>query len=294
MTATEQGVLLLCCALPDDEDRPLTLAQFQELGKRARALGSGGADPLQELRTQELSRLGYDAEQSARILRLLSRQPRLERYLRRAQSVGIFPLTRLSSQFPARLRQTLGSRCPTVLFARGDTAVLSAPCISVVGSRELLPPGRAFAQTAGRLIAASGYTLCSGDAAGADRAAQEACLHAGGRAVIFPAGRLTDCPVQKNVLYLSEQAYDEPFSVSRALSRNRLIHALGEKTLVAQCRVCHGGTWAGTTENLKHGWSPVFVRNDASEGTTALLARGAQPVETLSSLDVLEPAQLHF
>lgn len=193
MTAAETGLLLLCCALPEAEDRPLTMAQFQELAKRARALGPGGEDPLRELTEHDLARLGYAQGQCARIVRLLSRNTQLERYLRAAEQHGIVPITRLSPRYPARLRQTLGQRCPAVLFAKGDLALLSACCISVVGSRELTECGRAFAEAAGRLIARSDYTLCSGGAAGADRAAQAACLKNGGSAVIFPAGRLLDC-----------------------------------------------------------------------------------------------------
>ena len=68
----------------------------------------------------------------------------------------------------------------------------------------------------------------------------------------------------------------------------------GEKTLVAQCRAGAGGTWDGTTENLRRGWSPVFVSDDGSEGAQALIARGAVPVRTLSGLDDLQPAQLQF
>ena len=49
-----------------------------------------------------------------------------------------------------------------------------------------------------------------------------------------------------------------------------------------------------TTENLKRGWSPVFVNADGSEGAEALIARGAVPVRTLSGLDELQPAQLRF
>ena len=294
MTAAETGLLLLCCALPEAEDRPLTMAQFQELAKRARALGPGGEDPLRELTEHDLARLGYAQGQCARIVRLLSRNTQLERYLRAAEQHGIVPITRLSPRYPARLRQTLGQRCPAVLFAKGDLALLSACCISVVGSRELTECGRAFAEAAGRLIARSDYTLCSGGAAGADRAVQAACLKNGGPAVIFPAGRLTDCPAQEHVLYLAEQAYDAPFSTPRALGRNYLIHAMGEKTLVAQCRAGSGGTWDGTTENLKHGWSPVFVHDDGTPGAGALIERGAAAVRTLGRLDELQPEQLHF
>ena len=253
MTAAETGLLLLCCALPEAEDRPLTMAQFQELAKRARALGPGGENPLRELTARDLERLGYSQEQCGRIVRLLSREAQLERYLRAAERNGIVPITRLSPRYPARLRQTLGQRCPAVLFAKGDETPLSMRCISVVGSREL---------TEG--------------------------------AVVFPAGRLLDCPAQAHVLYLAEQGYDLPFSAQRALSRNHFIHAMGEKTLVAQCRAGAGGTWDGTTENLRHGWSPVFVSDDGSEGAQALIARGAVPVRTLSGLDDLQPAQLQF
>lgn len=294
MRAAEEGVLLLCCALPDDTAHPLTLPQFEALGRRVRLFGSGAADPLDEVTARELRRLGYDEAQGARILALLARKERLRRYLAAAERAGIRPVTRLSEGYPARLWQTLGTRCPAVLFAKGDLALASARCITVVGSRELTAEGRAFAETAGRLIAEAGLTLCSGGAVGADLAAQEACLAHGGSAVIFPAGPLTDCQAPARTLYLAEQAFDAPFSAARALTRNRYLHAMGEKTLVAQCTRCSGGTWEGTTENLRRGYSAVFVHADDTEGAQALIARGAVPVTELHDLDELQPAQLQF
>lgn len=259
-----------------------------------RLLGSSAADPLGEVTARELRRLGYDEAQCARILTLLARREKLRQYLTAAERAGIRPVTRLSEGYPARLWQTLGTRCPAVLFAKGDPALASARCITVVGSRELTAEGRAFAVSAGRLIAEAGLTLCSGGAIGADLAAQEACLAHGGSAVIFPAGPLTDCQAQARTLYLAEQAFDAPFSPARALTRNRYLHAMGEKTLVAQCTRCTGGTWEGAIENLRRGYSPVFAHADGAEGTQALLARGASPVTRLHDLDELQPAQLRF
>ena len=287
-------MLLLCCALPEDAARPLTLPQFEERGRRVRLLSSSAADPLGEVTARELRRLGYDEAQCARILTLLARREKLRQYLTAAERAGIRPVTRLSEGYPARLWQTLGTRCPAVLFAKGDPALASARCITVVGSRELTAEGRAFAVSAGRLIAEAGLTLCSGGAIGADLAAQGACLAHGGSAVIFPAGPLTDCQAQARTLYLAEQAFDAPFSPARALTRNRYLHAMGEKTLVAQCTRCTGGTWEGAIENLRRGYSPVFVHADGAEGTQALLARGASPVTRLHDLDELQPAQLRF
>ena len=283
-------MLLLCCALPEDTVRPLTLPQFEALGRRVRLLGSGASDPLGEVTARELRRLGYDEGQCA----LLARREKLRRYLTAAERAGIRPVTRLSASYPARLWQALGTRCPAVLFAKGDPLLASARCITVVGSRELTAEGRTFAETAGRLIAEAGLTLCSGGAIGADLAAQEACLAHGGSAVIFPAGPLTDCPAQARTLYLAEQAFDAPFSAARALTRNRYLHAMGEKTLAAQCTRCSGGTWEGAVENLRRGYSPVFVHADGTEGARALIARGAVPVTRLHDLDELQPAQLRF
>ena len=137
MTAAETGLLLLCCALPEAEDRPLTMAQFQELAKRARVLGPGGENPLRELTERDLERLGYSQEQCGRIVRLLSRETQLERYLRAAERNGIVPITRLSPRYPARLRQTLGQRCPAVLFStKMDIDELNAECADFVGTHD--------------------------------------------------------------------------------------------------------------------------------------------------------------
>lgn len=294
MRAAEEGLLLLCCQLPGQTEKPLTLAQLRELGKRARAFGPAGGDPMRDVTAADLRRLGYAKDEAQRITALLGREEALRAYLCAAESHGIFPVTRLDARFPARLRQSLGALCPAVLFAKGDASLLAARCVSVVGSRALRASGQAFAEQAGRMIAEAGRSLASGGAAGADTAAQQACLSAGGTAVVFPAGSLLDCSSRAGVLYLTEQAYDQPFSAQRALARNRLIHAMGEKVLVAQCTCGKGGTWEGTTENLRRGYSPVFVHDDGSDGASALIARGACPVKTLTTPDQLQPMQLQF
>ena len=69
---------------------------------------------------------------------------------------------------------------------------------------------------------------------------------------------------------------------------------MGEKTLVAQTGFGKGGTWNGSLDNLQHEYSPLFVFDDGSEGARALCARGATPVQALTSLQALTPAQLSF
>lgn len=272
----------------------LSLAQARELSRRARAAGIGEEDPFRNVTVKDVRRLGYSEYEAGHIVSLLGRERQLDGYLLAAEKADVAVITRLDARFPQRLREQLGARCPAALFCRGDLRLLQRPCISVVGSRHLASPGAQFAAQAGRLAAKEGFTLCSGDAMGADRTAQEACLRGGGSVLIFPATELVYCPARENVLYAAEGGFELGFSAQRALGRNRFIHAMGEKTLVAQTSFGKGGTWNGSLDNLQHEYSPLFVFDDGSEGARALCARGATPVQALTSLQALTPAQLSF
>ena len=272
----------------------LSLAQARELSRRARAAGIGEEDPFRDVTVKDVRRLGYSEYEAGHIVSLLGRERQLDGYLLAAEKADVAVITRLDARFPQRLREQLGARCPAALFCRGDLRLLQRPCISVVGSRHLASPGAQFAAQAGRLAAKEGFTLCSGDAMGADRTAQEACLRGGGSVLIFPATELVYCPARENVLYAAEGGFELGFSAQRALGRNRFIHAMGEKTLVAQTGFGKGGTWNGSLDNLQHEYSPLFVFDDGSEGVRALCARGATPVQALTSLQALTPAQLSF
>ena len=163
----------------------------------------------------------------------------------------------------------------------------------MVGARELLPENTAFAAEVGRLAAGNGLTLVSGNARGADRAAQDACLKAGGAVIAFVADRLLDHPLHKRVLYVTEEVPEADFTVGRALARNRLIHAQGACVFAAQCASGSGGTWRGTTDNLARGYSPVYIFADGSEGAAAIKARGGVQLsmETLRSAGFIQGIQ---
>ena len=272
----------------------LSLAQARELSRRARAAGIGEEDPFRDVTVKDVRRLGYSEYEAGHIVSLLGRERQLDGYLLAAEKADVAVITRLDARFPQRLREQLGARCPAALFCRGDLELLQSVCVSVVGSRHLASPGAQFAAQAGRLAAREGFTLCSGDAMGADRTAQEACLRGGGSVLIFPATELVYCPARENVLYAAEGGFELGFSAQRALGRNRFIHAMGEKTLVAQTGFGKGGTWSGSLDNLQHEYSPLFVFDDGSEGARALCARGATHVQALTSLQALTPAQLSF
>ena len=277
MNPRERGFLLLTSHLGDPDRKPLTTAQLRTLWSRVRGMDAPGED--RDLEERDLAALGYGKEMAQRILGLLSQEDLLDLYLETGRRKGCVPITLASEAYPAVIRRILGMDATGCLWAKGDPAILNRPMISLVGSRELRGPNHEFAAAVGREAARQGYTLVSGNARGADRTAQDACLAAGGSVVSVIADELEHKYKQDNVLWLSEDGFCETFSAQRALSRNRLIHAMGEKTFVAQCSDGTGGTWDGTVKNLRFGWSPVFCFADGSKAVERLLDMGAEAVE---------------
>ena len=290
MTGPERGFLLLSSCLGDPDRRPLSTAQMRLLAQRSWQLDHGQERDLEQ---KDLTALGYGPEMARRILALLDQDELLDHYLRAGRKTGCVPLTRVSEGYPMALRRRLGLDSPGVLWAKGDLSLLKMPSISLVGSRELQPGNQAFAAEAGRQAAAQSYVLVSGNARGADRAAQESCLRHGGRVIIVVADELAKQPNQEGVLYLSEEDFDLSFSAQRALSRNGVIHARGSKTLVAQCSLETGGTWDGTVKNLRFGWSPVFCFDDGSPAAARLHQMGAALTDTCSLSDLSALASEH-
>lgn len=292
MRRAEEGFLLLTSHLGDMQSKPLTVAGFRTLLHRVNSSERCNED--RELELHDLIVLGYDRKTAENILFLLSRKEQLKYYVNKGKKYHCVPLTRATGCYPGKLRSKLGIDCPGCLWAMGELSFLQKPMISLVGSRELHADNMAFAKEAGYQAARQGYVLVSGNARGADRTAQESCLEQGGQVISIVADRLMDLEPRPSVLYLSEDGYDCGFTSARALSRNRLIHAMGKFTLVAQCSYGKGGTWNGCSQNLKHGYSPIFCFQDGSPAVSELLAMGANPVDIfdLSDIDSLQPSTI--
>lgn len=289
MTAGERGFLLLSSHLGDPERRCLSPAQFRELAARVRS--ASPQTDLRDLAPRDLTVLGYGGSFALRIIELLSQETLLDRYSERAKREDCSCLTRLSDRYPQSLRARLGLDAPGCLWYKGDSALLDQPMVALVGNRDLREKNEGFAHETGLQAARQGLVLVSGNARGADRTAQNACLNAGGSVISVVADGLTDHWVKPNVLYLSEDSFDLPFTTYRALSRNRIIHALTSLVLVAQCDEPKGGTWDGTVKNLRGGWSRVACCADDTDGIRGLCELGAQPIEPEQLSDLPSLAQ---
>ena len=293
MNPREQGFLLLTGYLGAPE-HVLTVPQLRRLAQFAQRMDR----PLQdrEMTAEDLVKIGCDRDLASRVIALLSRQEQLQRYLRRAERSGCYPITRISDGYPHRLRKKLALDAPGVLWAKGDSVILQTPMVSAVGSRDLRESNLAFARELGKQAALQGYTLVSGNARGADRAAQDSCLAHGGKVICVVADGLESQPTRENVLYLSEEGFDLSFTSQRALLRNRIIHSMSRITFVIQITMGKGGTWSGTYNNLRNNLSQVLCFDDGSDVCRELEDRGAILVTLpmLADLAAIQPKNLSF
>lgn len=294
MTPPERGFLLLTSKLGDPERKALSTAQLRALAQAVKNLPN--RDEASDLTVADLLVAGVDHRTAEKTMQLLGDELQLDAYLARAKRMGCFPITRASAMYPQFLRERLALDAPGCLWAKGNREILSLPAVAVVGSRDVNERNRRFARQIGIQAARQGYALVSGNARGVDSVAQDACLEAGGFVISVLADSLEEHLPDQHQLFLSEEDFDEGFSVFRALHRNCVIHAMGKVTFVAQCALGRGGTWDGSTRNLRKHWSDLYCYRDGSEASVQLEQLGALLIDAdyLSDFKKLPKRQLSF
>ena len=267
--------------------KPLTAAEF---GRLDRWLGESGREPADLLAGAGGSALaseipaGLDRE---RIAALLGRGRAADVAVARWLEASIWTVGRSDPEWPPAFERKLGERAPPLLHGCGSPELLRGGGLAVVGSRNAGERALAVAGAVGRLVAEAGRTVVSGGARGIDRAAENAALEAGGRAVsVLPDGleRVVLDGRHRAPLEQGRLALVSPFDPAvrfhawHALARNKLVYALADAALVADTARGRGGTWSGAVEALGRFRSgPVYVRADGetARGIQGLLAKGA-------------------
>jgi len=157
------------------------------------------------------------------------------------QRVGIWIITRSSSDYPKQLKKKLKHLSPPVLYGVGNPKLLNQPSIAVVGSRKAPKEALEFAHKFGNKIANDGYTLVSGGAKGVDETAMMGALKGGGTVIgILPDNLLKASlssqyrnALMNNELVLISTHYPEsPFSAVNALRNNKYIYAQSIATII--------------------------------------------------------------
>lgn len=284
LTGSELAMVLLCGDFSDGL-KPMTLSRFMALEEKVMA--SDMAMTQRDIKSSDLTSLGCADDEAEQIIALLDREEDVLRKLEELSWLGIQPITRISPEYPAKLRQKLKKNAPAVLFACGDIDLLQSKMVALVGPRDAGEEALDFSHKVGIAASKLDKVLISGGARGCDAAAEASALSHSGKVISVLADSLYRAAAEReeeltsgNLLLLTETCPYAAFSSARANSRNRLIHALPDCVFVAGAKLNKGGSWSGTYYNLCHSLSPVFILDDGSEAASSLVALGAVPVDS--------------
>jgi DNA processing protein len=202
-------------------------------------------------------------------------------------------------EYPSMLRQI--NDPPPFITYRG-TLNISAPCISIVGSRNATSYGLSTARYLAGRLAQKGFQIVSGMARGIDTSAHIGAIEAGGTTIavlgsglghIYPRENLSlsntiaSCGAVVSEFNFQEQPEARNFPV-----RNRIIAGLSCGTVVVEAAKKSGSL---ITARLAGDYNrevfavPGSIKSRKSEGTHHLLKQGARLVE--SEMDIVD--ELH-
>ncbi|MFT8917317.1 MAG: DNA-processing protein DprA [Oenococcus sp.] len=192
------------------------------------------------------------------------------------------------SQYPRQLRESY--EAPVILFYQGDLAYLSAPLLTIVGTRTMSDYGRKTLEAFIPELTAAGVTIVSGLAKGVDAYAQQLAIAENGRTIAVIGNGLDICYPAENRslqhqigekgLLLSEYFPEVRPKQHHFPARNRILAALSSATLVIEAQERSGSLITAayaTQENRNVLAVPGNINGGCSAGTNQLIAAGARP-----------------
>ena len=222
--------------------------------------------------------------------------------LKSLEKKGIKCVTIYSDGYPETLKNI--SAPPVVLYCKGDVSLLKTDCFSIVGSRRTSQKSLADCKKMAGEIS-SRFTVVSGFADGADSAALEGALAAGGKVIsvfangldyIYPAiNRPLADKVEKCGLIITEYPPEVGPKPYHFPVRNRIIAGLSKGTLVVSADKTSG---ALITADYAADYGrdvfafPYSIGAFSGAGCNALIKKGAFLAENI--LDIFRVYSLDF
>lgn len=218
-----------------------------------------------------------------------------EREMERVAALGARHLFCDEEDYSPLLREVEGA--PPVLVVRGDTAMLQAPCVAIVGARNASAAACRFARQLAADLAGQGATVVSGLARGVDTAAHVGALRgatagviASGIDIAFPP---ENAALQEKIacdqLLIAEQPPGTEPLARHFPSRNRIIAGLAHGTVVIEAAPRSGSLITARRagdygrEVMAVPGSPLDPR---AQGCNLLIREGATLIQTVD--DVIE------
>jgi predicted Rossmann fold nucleotide-binding protein DprA/Smf involved in DNA uptake len=282
-----EAILLLCGRFGREQDEkaaPLTQKEYESLARWLMERKLRPSDLLGSGSPTLISEIVYAKLEPARVAALLARGTAMALSLEKWQRSGLWVLSRSDAAYPVRLKKKLGQSAPPLLYGAGDTLLLDAGGLAIVGSRDVSEVALEFTRDVAGACAKDRLGVISGGAKGVDSAAMQGAGEAGGVVIGVLAADLLRASINRQnregiqsgkLVLISPFNPEAGFNAGNAMARNRFIYALADYALVVDSAQGEGGTWAGAIENLRFSWVPIFVRMPGEKaGNAALIAKG--------------------
>ena len=218
-----------------------------------------------------------------------------------SQGYDILPIH--CDEYPRILKKNLGKAAPTVIFTKGNKALLNESSIAIVGSRNADKISLQFTDNVAKRVSSSNSVIVSGFAMGVDRQALDSTLEVDGKSIIvLPQGIMTFASgfkqyykhiIQGRVLVMSSFAPKAPWSKEFAMARNPIIYGMASHIYVAQSDD-KGGTWSGVIDGLRKNRT-IYVRwpeTGEKNANGQLIQKGAMPVDINGNIIKLDAENL--
>lgn len=222
-------------------------------------------------------------------------EPVVRAEMKAAARLGATMLCLGDDAYPEALAEI--SDAPPVLWALGNTDLLSRPTIAVVGTRNASSLGTRMARHLSKDLGAAGYVVVSGLARGIDALAHDASLetgtigvHAGGLDAIYPAEN-TDLghAIARQGLRVSEMPFGVHPQARHFPRRNRIVSGLAQAVVVIEAAV-RSGSLITARMGLEQGREVMAVPghplDTRASGANLLLRDGATLIRNAD--DVIE------
>jgi len=246
---------------------------------------------------EKLLSCGYDTVKYEKLIANL-RKVNVQQIQESIAKSGAIFLTPNSPEWPNSLDDL--SQIPIGLIVKGDLSVLSEKSLAIVGTRNPTPYGVRVAGDFAAGFVDREWNIVSGGAYGIDSAAHKGALIAEGRTVAvlaagidvaYPAGNARlFAEISENGALVSEVIPGAHAIPSRFLTRNRIIAALSQATLVVEAAFRSGSlrTARDAAELLRPVMAiPGPISAPTSEGCHRLIGERAAEIVTSIS-DAIE------
>jgi DNA processing protein len=219
----------------------------------------------------------------------------IERTVAWAAEPGNAIFTLADRGYPPRLLELPDP--PTLLYAKGDTSLLRAAAVGVVGARNATAQGLENARAFAQVLSAAKVTVISGLALGIDAAAHEGALTGPGSTIavvgtgldiVYPArNRALAHRIAEAGLIVSEYPLGMGARAENFPRRNRLISGLARGLLVVEAAAQSGSliTARLAAEQGRDVFAiPGSIHSPLAKGCHLLIKQGAKLVETAADI----------